>query len=89
MNEHPVCRIPGADRYTIVLIEDFTVTGVLMLPSAGPAPIGAALNKRGALALEAGWDLTRVNWVAIRDQADRCRALGIRVLLPPEFNEPT
>jgi hypothetical protein len=59
-----------------------------MFPSAGLAPIGAALNKRGALALEAGWDLTRVNWVAIRDQADRFRALGMRVLLPPKFGEP-
>jgi hypothetical protein len=88
VNEHPVRRIVGADWYAIVLIEDFAVTGVLMFPCSGLAPIGAALNKRGALALEAGWDLTRVNWVAIRDQPDRFRALGMRVLLPPEFKEP-
>lgn len=88
VNEHRVRWVAGADWYAVVLIEDFVVTGVLMFPTGGLSPIGTALGKRGAGALDDGWDLTRVNWVSIRDDASRFRALGMRVLLPPEFTEP-
>ena len=85
VNEHRVRRVDGADWYAVVLVEDFAVTGVLMFPTKRLSPIRARLGKRGPVALDSGWDLTRVNWVTIRDDPDRFRELGMRVFLPPDL----
>lgn len=89
VNEHRVHRVAGADWYALVLVEDFTVTGEFIFPSAGLSPIGVALSKRGAGAMDAGWDLTRVNWLAIRDRPNTFRGLGMQVFLPPDFVQPS
>jgi hypothetical protein len=62
---------PGADRYALVVIEEFAVVGVLMFPTEGLAPIGAALGMRGKLPLADGWDLTRTSWRQIQDDPER------------------
>jgi hypothetical protein len=84
VNEHVVRWIEGVDWWAVVIIEDFTVVGIPMFPCNDLAPIAAALGKRHGNTdreLQFGHN----NWCAIRDNPDRYRRLGIRVLLPPRF----
>jgi hypothetical protein len=81
VNEHVVRSVPGVDWYALVIIEGFQVSGVAAFPAA-LAPVCQALGKR-----HPGQDTTlqfgRRNWLAIRDDPGRFRALGMRVWLPP------
>jgi hypothetical protein len=85
VNWHPVRRIEGVDWYAVVVIEDFSVVGVVMFPIDQLGPIGATLGKRGKQPLVDGWDLTRTSWQQIRDHPDTFRGLGVQVFLPPDF----
>ncbi|GAA2115349.1 hypothetical protein [Nocardioides furvisabuli] len=82
VNEHLVRRIADVDWYALVIIEDFGVSGVAMFPCTGLAVVAFALGKRHG-DTENTLQFTRLNWLAIRGEPDRFRALGVRVLLPP------
>jgi hypothetical protein len=82
INEHCVHRIPGVDWYTLVLLEAFTVVGVLAFPTDGLAAICQALGKRHPRQEET-LQFTRRNWWMIRDDPNRFRVLGMHVWLPP------
>lgn len=85
VNEHVVRSAPGTDWYALVIIEGFQVSGVAAFPSA-LGPVCQALGKRHpdqATTLQLG----RRNWLAIRDDPGRFRALGMQVWLPP-FTPP-
>lgn len=83
MNEHFVKCVPGVDWYTLVVIEDFTVHGVLAFPS-DLTTVCAALGKKHPRQ-DVELQLTRGNWLAMRDHPDRFRALGMEIWLPPAF----
>jgi len=83
INEHLVRRLPGVDWYTLVLIEDFEVVGVLAFPPDLTA-ICAALRKKHPYQGEQ-LQFTRRNWLSIRDNTKRYASLGMRIWLPPEF----
>ncbi len=77
VNEHVVRSISGVHWYTLVLLEAFTVTGVLAFPSRSLAPICQALGKRHPRQNET-LQLTRRNWWTIRDSPDQFRAHGCK-----------
>ncbi|WP_156996534.1 hypothetical protein [Knoellia aerolata] len=81
--EHHIRSIPAVDWYALVHIEDFTVAGVLAFPP-DLSIVCAALHKRHPHQ-DAALQFTRLNWLAIRDDPDRFRALGMRLWLPPAF----
>jgi hypothetical protein len=81
VNEHCVRSMPGVDWYALVLIEDFTVAGVVAFPP-DLTSVCAALGKRHPRQ-DVELQFTRVNWLAIRDDPQRFRALGVQVWLPP------
>ncbi|WP_020663178.1 hypothetical protein [Amycolatopsis benzoatilytica] len=81
VNEHRVRRIDDVDWYVLVLVEAFTVVGVLAFPM-NLAPIAAALGKRHP-DQERKIEFTRANWLTIRSDSRRFRTLGMRVWLPP------
>lgn len=83
VNEHCVRSLPGVDRYALVVIEDFTVAGVVAFPSE-LAPVCAALGKRHPRQ-DVELQFTRVNWLAVRDDPERFGAVGVQVWLPPGF----
>lgn len=81
VNEHFVRSVAGVDWYALVIIEGFRVSGVTAFPAA-LGPVCRTLGKRHPhqdTTLQFG----RRNWLAIRDDPDRFRALGMRVWLPP------
>lgn len=81
VNEHLVRSLPGVDWYVLVIIEGFRVSGVAAFPS-GLGPICQALGKKHGdqdTTLQFG----RRNWLAICDDPDRFRGLGMRIWLPP------
>lgn len=81
INEHVVRWIAGVDWWAVVVIEDFTVVGIPMFPCTNLAPIAAALGKRHGNT-DRELQFGHSNWCAIRDDPDRYRGLGMRVLLP-------
>lgn len=83
VNEHHIRSMPAVDCYALVLIEDFTVAGVLAFPP-DLSNVCAALNKRHPRQ-DSELQFTRINWLSIRDNPDRFRALGVRLWLPPAF----
>jgi hypothetical protein len=82
VNEHVVHNRPGVDRYALVLLEAFTVVGVLAFPTGRLAAIGQALGKRHPRQDET-LQFTRRNWWTIRDNPNQFRSLGMQVWLPP------
>lgn len=82
VNEHLVTAIPGVELYALALFEAFEPVGIVVFPTAGLAPICAALGKRHPRQDEQ-LQFTRRNWWAIRDDPDLYRRLGCRVWLPP------
>jgi hypothetical protein len=67
--------------YVLVIIEGFRVSGVAAFPP-GLGPICQALSKKHGdqdTTLQFG----QRNWLAIRDDPDRFRRLGMRIWLPP------
>lgn len=87
VNEHLVVRDPDVDWHALVIIEDFTVVGVVVLPCDRLAEVAAALGKRHGNT-ETTLQFTRVNWFAIRDDPARFRSLGVQVRVPPAFDRP-
>ena len=83
VNEHHIRSMPAVRWYALVLIEDFTVAGVLAFPP-DLSTVCAALNKWHPRQ-DSELQFTRLNWVAIRDDPERFRALGMRLWLPPAF----
>jgi len=83
VNEHCVRSKPGVDWYVLVLIEDFVVVAVLAFPP-DLTKLCAGLAKRHPRQ-DVELQFTRANWLAIREQPDRFRALGMRIWLPPDF----
>lgn len=81
INEHLILTPPGVNRYALVLFEAFEPIGALMFP-AELAAIGQALAKRHGNQ-ESSLQFTRRNWLKIRDDPSRFRALGVQVWLPP------
>lgn len=81
VNEHRIVSRPGAGLYALVIFEGFAVAAVLVFPPQ-LASICAALGKRHP-AQDTTLQFTRPNFVAIRDNPDRFRALGMQVWLPP------
>lgn len=82
VNEHTVRRIADVDWYALVVIEDFGVSGVAMFPCSGLPAVARALDKHHR-DTENTLPLTRANWLAIRNDPDRYKPLGVRVLQPP------
>jgi hypothetical protein len=82
INEHLVQQIPGVQWHTLVLLEAFSVTGVLAFPTRSLGAICQALGKRHPRQDET-LQLTRRNWWTIRSSPDQFRALGMQVWLPP------
>lgn len=82
VNEHLVRRIADGDWYALAVIEDFGVSGVAMFPCSRLAAVAAALGKRHS-DTENTLQFTRANWLAIRNDPDRFRALGVHVHLAP------
>lgn len=81
VNEHLVHPHAGVAYYALVLFEAFTVTGVLVLPTARLSAVHAELGKqhpRGKAELQ----FTRRNWQTMCDEPDRFRALGVRIWRP-------
>lgn len=81
INEHVVCQIPGVRQYALVIFEALVVTGVVVFPLDRLQRICAALRKRHPLQ-EEQLQLTRRNWLAIRDASDPYRQLGVQALVP-------
>lgn len=81
VNEHHVRCGSGFDRYALVLYESFTPVGVLVFPQSLTA-IGAALGKSHP-GQETTLQLTRRNYLMIRQYPDEFRQRGMRVWLPP------
>lgn len=73
--------VPGVDWYALVIIEGFQVSGVAVFPAA-LGPVCRALGKRHP-GQDTMLQFGRRNWLAIRDDPGRFRALGMRVWLPP------
>jgi hypothetical protein len=82
INEHLVHRIPGVERYALVLFENFDIVGVVAFPTDNLAQVCAALGKRHGRQHET-LQFTRRNWHTIRDETPRFRRLGVQVWLPP------
>lgn len=83
VNEHRVHRLPGVDSYAVVLIEDFSVAGVLAFPP-DLTYICAALGKRHPQQ-DTQLLMTRRDWQAIAADPDRFEGLGMRVWLPDDL----
>jgi hypothetical protein len=81
VNEHLVTSLPGVHGYALVIFEAFTVVGVLLFPPE-LARICSALKKKHPNQ-ERTLQFTRRNWLAIRDDAEHYRRLGMEVWLPP------
>ncbi|MFI6762807.1 hypothetical protein ACIBF5_27105 [Micromonospora sp. NPDC050417] len=81
VNEHVVRAHPDVAFYALVLFEAFSVTGVLILPTAQLGAVHLELGKRH-LRGDAELQLTRRNWQTMRDEPARFRALGVRIWLP-------
>jgi hypothetical protein len=81
VNEHLVHRIDGVDWYVLVIIEAFAVTGVLAFPT-DLTSVCRALGKCHPKQ-DTTLQFTRTNWMAIRSDPQRFRALRMRVWLPP------
>lgn len=81
VNEHPVTTRPEARWYALVLVEDFSSTGVLMFPQ-DLTRICAALRKTHP-GQASSLQLTRRNATAIRDAPRRFEDLGMRIWVPP------
>ncbi|WP_229403324.1 hypothetical protein [Micromonospora okii] len=82
VNEHLITRLPNVEWYALVLFEAFTLQGVLALPTAELAPIGAALGKRHPRQDEM-LRFTHRNWCTIRGHPERFREMGVRVWRSP------
>ena len=85
VNEHHVRSGAGFDLYALVLYEAFRPVAVLVFP-ASLGSINAALGKRHP-DQQVSLQLTRRNYLAVRDEADRFRALGMQVWLQPLVGE--
>jgi hypothetical protein len=81
VNEHHVRCGPGFDLYALVLYEAFTPAGVLVFPASLTA-IGAALRKAHP-GQDLNLQLTRANYLMIRDDPEQFRRLGMQVWLAP------
>ncbi|HEY1701928.1 MAG TPA: hypothetical protein VGG75_19650 [Trebonia sp.] len=81
VNEHHVRCGPDCDRYALVLYESFTPAGVLVFPQALTA-IGAALGKSHP-EQETNLQLTRANYLMVRQHPDQFREMGMQVWPAP------
>ena len=80
-NEHVVRSLRVVDWCALVIIEGFEVSGVAAFPPILGAVCRALGKQHGDQ--DTTLQLGRRNWLAIRDQPDRFRDLGMRVWLPP------
>jgi hypothetical protein len=85
VNEHHVRCAPGFDLYALVLYDAFRPSSVLVFPASLTA-IGAALHKAHP-GQDLSLQLTRANYLMIRDDPGRFRRLGMQVWLAP-FTRP-
>jgi hypothetical protein len=85
VNEHHVRSAAGFELYALVLYEAFSTVAVLVFPSS-LGTINEALGKRHP-DQDMSLQLTRRNYLAIRDDPDRFRALGMQVWLQPFVGE--
>lgn len=83
INEHCVRSGPGVDWYAVVMIEDFTVAGVVAFPP-DLTHVCAALGKKHPRQ-DVELQFTRVNWLAIRNHPERFRSLGVQIWLPADL----
>jgi hypothetical protein len=81
VNEHHIRCGTGFDVYALVLYESFIPTCVLVFPGL-LTEIGAVLGKKHP-AQDAELQLTRANYLKIRDHPDQFRQLGMQVWSPP------
>ena len=79
VNEHCVRSRSGVDWYAVVMIEDFAVTGVIAFPP-DLTDVCKALGKKHPRQ-DVELQFTRVNWLAIRKDPERFRALGLQIWL--------
>ena len=83
VNEHCIRSRPGVDWYALVMIEDFTVAGVVAFPP-DLTNVGAALGKKHPRQ-DVELQFTRVNWLAIRNHPEQFRELGVQIWLPADL----
>lgn len=80
VNEHFIRSRPGVDRYALVMIEDFTVVGVVAFPP-DLTNVCATLGKKHPRQ-DVELQFTRANWLAIRNHPEQFRELGVQIWLP-------
>ena len=86
VNEHEIRHNGGADKYAIVVFEDFKVEGVLMITMDRLDGLYDALKKRHKDRGKMLW-LTRANWNTIRGDPERFKSLGVEVWRPPQVHD--
>lgn len=86
VNEHLVSSVAGVDRYALVVLEDLTVSAVLVFPG-DLTRVGVLLDKRHgdqATTLQ----FTRRDFVRLLADRTGAAAVGVRVWTPAELESP-
>lgn len=83
VNEHCIRSRSGVDWYALVMIEDFTVVGVVAFPP-DLTNVGSALRKKHPRQ-DVELQFTRLNWLAIRNHPEQFRELGVQVWLAADL----
>lgn len=86
VNEHRVYRIADVDLYALVILEAFTVKGMLVVPLANLLELCAALGKRHT-DQENQLLLTQANWRRIRTHPNDFSQYGASIWTPPPSTE--
>jgi hypothetical protein len=84
VNGHHITFVPGLDRYALVVIEAFELSGVLCIDASNVAAACARLGKRHPKQ-DTSLQLGQANWHQLVAERSAFEALGVSLLLPGDI----